>query len=579
MFFLIHLSSVKSNLLINSINMKKFINLFKFSVLALMIMVIASCSKTENSYNVIPKNSTVVVVVNGKSISEKTGIENFTSTNTYALMKKEMDEDEYENFKSFEPIFNNTAESGIDFKKDYFFFSYKKENANYMAFYFNLLDASKFETTVNKINETEKSKLEIKKEGGFSYLSEGDDSYSPVLVWNDKQLLFITSSNGNDVKNYLAEAKGLLSQKAENSINENEDFSDFSKNQKDISLWMDYAVFYDNLPLVQRSMIQSSLPYDMTGTLVHAYVDFQKGKVVTSYDVVMNKEMKKFMDDNKLIKDKFDTDLLSVLPAHSYGNFSIAIDFLGYFNLIKDIMEENQQSLDKYDETFKAQTGMTITEALNEFSGEISMNVHRIAIDDVEQIDYMAYYQSGGEGDVNSYKKVVKKPVVYYSVAMEMNNDKLFNIAIQNMGQLAEKTGDYYTINQGGFHGYFGLFGKNMIFTNDPILISDVATGKLDGKSLEKSDVASHLGDFPTYAFVDLDIDNYPTEVKDALSSMMGENDYGVFSKMVSNYKKVEIIPKSMSEAEMILWMKDDSRNSLEVMLKSFDDNIQALAE
>jgi len=558
--------------------MKKFINLFKFSVLTLVILVLASCGKNSNSFNVIPKNATVVVVANGKALSSKTGIESFTQTNAYALLKKEVDEDEMENFKSFEPIFANMEESGIDFKNDYFFFTYKKENANYMTFYFNLLDASKFEAMINKVNETDGNNLTISKEGSFSYLYEENDS--PFLFWNDKQLIFIISTNDEVTKeNYLTEAKDLLTQKTENSINENKDFAEFVKNQKDISVWMDYAVFFDNLPPMQKMMIQSNMPYDMAGTLIHSYMDFQKGKVVLSYDVVMNDELKKFMDDNKLIKDKFDTDLLSVIPNKSYANFSVALDFLGYFNFVKDMMEDNQQSIDQFDQQFKAQSGMTIKEALNEFSGEITANIHRIAIDKVEKTDYMAYYKSGGEGDIKNFKKIVNEPVIYYSVALAMNNDKLFNVLIQNVGNIAEKTGDYYTINQGSFKAYFGLFGKNLIFTNDLALIEDVASGKMEGKSLQKSDVASHLGDFPTYAFVDFDMENYPKEVKEALAAEMGAGDFDIFSKMVSQYKKIEIIPKSMTEADMILWLKDDSKNSLEVILKSIDENIQAIAD
>ena len=48
---------------------------------------------------------------------------------------------------------------------------------------------------------------------------------------------------------------------------------------------------------------------------------------------------------------------------------------------------------------------------------------------------------------------------------------------------------------------------------------------------------------------------------------------------MINEYKMIEIKPKSISEAEMVLWMKDDSKNSLEVMLRSIDNNIEAIAD
>ena len=161
--------------------MKKFNKLFKISILALFVLVFASCGKTGNSYDVIPKDATLVVVANGKALSQKTGIDNITKTNTFALIKDQLDDEETEGFKAFEPIFEEPAESGIDFNKDYMFFSYRKKNVNYIAFYFDLLDAKKFEAMVNKINETEENGLTISKDEGFSYLFEEEDSPFQLL--------------------------------------------------------------------------------------------------------------------------------------------------------------------------------------------------------------------------------------------------------------------------------------------------------------------------------------------------------------------------------------------------------------
>jgi len=68
--------------------MKKIFNLLKLSFFALMIISVASCSKSGNLYNVIPKNATIVAVFNGKTLSKKSGIENFASTNAYKKIKE-----------------------------------------------------------------------------------------------------------------------------------------------------------------------------------------------------------------------------------------------------------------------------------------------------------------------------------------------------------------------------------------------------------------------------------------------------------------------------------------------------------
>lgn len=564
--------------MIKNLFMKKLRKLLKISLL-MFVVAFYSCSKTDSSFNIVPDNATMMIVFDGKSLSEKSGFKSFSDSKTYEFIKKEMDSDEMENFKLMEPIMKNSSESGLDMSKDFFLFAYKKETNNFFGLVFNLVDKAKLESTIANISKASEEKMEINTDGQWSYMINEEEN-SPLFIWDANKLLVLMGTSGNISKDdYLAESKALWSQKEDKSLSSNKDFKNFIKNRKDISMWVDYSIFYDNLPPMQKILMQSNMPFDMSGTMLYFYTDFQKGKLVASYDVVMNDEMKNFLKENQVIKDKFDQDILDIFPAKSFANFSMAFDFLAYFEVLKNTLEQNQQDMENVDAQFKAQMGMTIKEALNEFSGEVVLNVHRIGFEEVEKIDYMAYYQSGGEEDIDAFKKMEMQPVVYYSIGAEMNNDKLFGILIQAMGGMIEKTEDYYTINNQVFNGYLGLFGKKLLFTNDQNLIEDAADGKVEGESLASSDVAKNLKDFPAYAFIDLDLDDYPAEIKDGLSDIMGEQNSISFSAFMSMFKKLEIKPKSANEAEMTLYMKDDSKNSLELMLRGIDNNIEAIAD
>lgn len=551
----------------------------KTLIISLIAIVIglSSCSKSSN-FDIIPESATLVMIFDGNNLSEKAGFSSFADSKTFQYLKTEVGEEEMGNFMLFEPIFKNTEESGIDMKKEYFMFAYKKGDVNYMAMVFSMLDKNKLSETIKKIGKANKEDYKISSDGKWEYMSIAEAD-APFIIWDDDKLIMLMSiSKEVETAAYLAEAKLLWEQSSDKSLTNNKDFSKFLDDKKDVSLWMDYSIFYDNLPPMQKMTMQSTMPFDMSGTMIHFYMDFQKGKMVMTYNVEMNEEMKSFMKDNKFIKDKFDMDILDIFPAKSYANFSMAIDFLSYFEVVKNTLEQNQQSIDAMDEQMKAQTGMTMKEALNEFSGEVVMNVHRISFEQDEEIDYLAYYEAGGEGDINQFKKMVSKPVVYYSIAAEMNNDKLFGVLVQNIGKMAEKTGNFYSLNPEMMEGYFGLFGKKLLFTNDKSLIENIVDGKINGQTLAKSNVNENLSKFPTYAFVDLDFDNYPAELKEGAKNMLGE-DFEVFNSLISEYKMLEIKPKSITEAEMVLWMKDDSKNSLEIILKSFDNNIQAIAQ
>jgi len=513
-----------------------------------------------------------------KQFSEKSGYTTFAESNAYKLFKEELAQDEAETFKILDPIMNNSVESGLDLKKDIVAFTFKNEDNNFVGVHFQLTDKAKFEKLLSDVAASNQEEITIGNESSFSFMvTENQDA--PILIWNDKQLLMLGFMDGSqNFEVAKAQAVTLLNQSEKESIHSNKDFSDFASNKKDMSLWVDYAVLYDNIPGMQAMMMQSSMPFDMKGVLLHFFLDFQKGKMVLSYKTILNEEMKSYMKENQIIKDKFDLELLDVMPSKSHANFSMAFDFLAYFNIMKATLEQSQMSIDTYDQEFKNQTGMTIKEALNEFGGEVVFNVHKVDVREVEKTDYMAYYQAGGEGNIEDFKKVVTMPVALYTVAMEMNNDKLFNILIEKTGGLLVQTGAYYTIQNDDFEGYIGLFGKKLVFTNDKNLIEQVTDGVYDGETLAKSEVADNLKNFPAYGYLDLNMDNYPEGLKTTLVEMMGADEFDIFTSMMKEYSKLEVKPTSAYEAEMVLWLKDDSRNSLEIMLKSVDNNIEALA-
>jgi hypothetical protein len=559
--------------------MKNLISTLKISLLTMVVLAFVSCSKTKSPYDVIPAGAKIVFVFDGNSLSGKLGVESFSNTKTYDLIKGSVTEDEKEDFEMYKPIFENSEESGLDFKKKFFFFMYKNKTSvdDVFAFYIPVLNKEKFTGTVNKIRKSEKIENQIKTEGDISYFMEDDDS--PFMAWNDKSLVFLMSKSDMETTKYLDEAKKLLNNSSGNSIMSNKDFAKFASRTKDLSLWMDYGMIYDVMPPMQKMMIQTQLPFDMTGTMIHFYTDFQDGKIVSDYDVVMNDEMKKLMAENKIMKDKFDTGILSVLSGNPLMNISFAFDFSAYYNLMKSMMEQNQNNFDNFDEQFKAQTGMTVEEALDEFSGEVSISLHGIDVKDVESIDYLAYYQAGGEGNIDNFKKTVKKPVFYYSAAVKFNSDKLFNLALKSLGDDVKELDNYYSL---GTYGYFGYYNGNLLYTNDSVLITDVAAdGKVDDNPLSDTDIADKLKDYPAYVVINLDWDSYPESLRKFVEDeSKDENEKNIaLINMLKIYKKFEIMPESESKAKMVLWLKDDSRNSLEVIFSSFDDNIEAFID
>ncbi|RUA29365.1 MAG: hypothetical protein DSY76_03355, partial [Bacteroidetes bacterium] len=90
-----------------------------------------------------------------------------------------------------------------------------------------------------------------------------------------------------------------------------------------------------------------------------------------------------------------------------------------------------------------------------------------------------------------------------------------------------------------------------------------------------ETDVATYLKKFPTYLEIDLDLDNYQDEIKELLKGE-GDDFTSELLNTLNVYKQVRLIPISMTSAKMELELKDDSKNSLEVIINK---TTEAIAE
>lgn len=551
--------------------MRKFLKSVSALALILAIAIATSCSNKGKDLTFIPKNAGIIFHVDGKSIAEKSGVEDITTTNLYKMMKENIGQGQEKAFADFEPILKNTAESGINTLGDMYFFTFKKEEVNYYAAHLNLTDKAKFETFIKKISATANETINLKELDGFTYYGDGEGS--PVMMWNDKSLMLLADmTQANAIEKTAQTARSLFTAKKSESIVSTDDLDSFLKNKKDMNVWLNYEYFFESLAPMQKMLMQSNLAMDFKGVTVAAYLDFQDGQTVMEFETTMNDEMKKRMEENKIFKSEFDKDILKYFPAKTFLNISGAIDVLGYYNLVMKGLEEQQVSPKQMDESVQSSLGMTLKEALNEFSGELVFNLHGFTFVDKEVMDYEALIENGGEGDPSKYTKMVKSPMPLMSFGTVLNGDKLFSILMEKFGTMVVKNEGYYSVALGDYTLYFNMFEKSLVATNDLALITKIAKGDFSG-SLEKGQVADNLDKFPFYAFIDLNFDNYPAEIKDWIAENTGENSKAVFG-MLSIYDRLEFIPENYFKGKVILMMKDKKTNSLKSVISSIDQNI-----
>jgi hypothetical protein len=139
-----------------------------------------------------------------------------------------------------------------------------------------------------------------------------------------------------------------------------------------------------------------------------------------------------------------------------------------------------------------------------------------------------------------------------------------------------KKTGGYYSIPQANIS--IAYINSTMLITNDSVLIQkELADGSID-PNMKSTEVASHLKSFPSYMELNMDIDEYPEDFIKYIKEE-GENySDGIFN-ILSTYKSLKIIPTDIYSAKIVLELKDDSKNSLDIILHNMDETTDLISK
>jgi hypothetical protein len=547
--------------------MKKFSSI---GAMLVAVFLLVSCSSNDKSgLTAIPKNAGMVLVFNGKSLSEKSGVKDFTQTKAYKKMLEEMSPEDMQHLNRFNYILKDVNETGIGINDEFMMFAAMQDQNLLVGINFKVKDRAKLETLMKTIVDDPETEVVIAEEAGISTMLLPDNE--GIFCWDDNQLLLM---GGEDLEttDLGAMARNLLQQGASSSIQANPHFENFYKNKKDISFWMDYSLIEQNMPPAQQMMMAAQMPFTMKGMYVSAFAEFKNGAVVISYESELNNQMKKLMEEYPIIKDEFDMDALKVIPENSLANMELAFNFYEYYQLLMSLYKDKQINFDQYTGQFEQQLGMTIEEFLKGFSGEMAISVHGLQMTEKTRKDFQFI-----DGELIEQETTALEPEVLFSTVIRFSEDKVWDLIDTKISEMGlTKENGIYTIPNTEI--YFVYDAKNLLVSNDMELIGTVAeNGEID-PNLAHSEVADHLKKFPTYMEVDLDTDTYPQDVMDYLREKGGD-DFDVLYNALSIYKKLRVIPIDKTSAKAILELKDDSKNSLELILNSFDETIDVVSQ
>lgn len=263
----------------------------RLSVLVVLIVFLAACSKTSEYTNVIPADASAVASINLKSLASKAGLDDkeneAAKQKVLEALKSGMNA---ATFQQLEKVMKNPGESGIDVESPFYVFS---------------SSSFPYPTVVGKVNNEDNlhASLDVMaKEQICQPISEAD-GYSfttmngGLLAFNNSTVLIVNVSGTTQTEKAKEAITNLLKQTADNSIVKSGAFQKMEKQKSDIN----FLASMEAIPATYRNQISMGLPTEVKAediTLVGG-LNFEKGKIALKTENYTENEAVKALIKNK----------------------------------------------------------------------------------------------------------------------------------------------------------------------------------------------------------------------------------------------------------------------------------------
>lgn len=541
--------------------MKKFILL-----LGVLALGFTSCSKKSENLKVIPKDAMVVVSFDLQSLYKKADVEELQQLKSFQKLKEKISNDNKEMGKIFNEILKDPKSSGVDFKKNAFFFvcdskKYGGDSRNpYIGVTAVLSDDAKFKDLLNRVSQATETQLDIKKEGALNivYFNEGAS-----LSWDNKKMLFLVNDNYSTRVDVVL--KKLYEQSKSEQITDIKGFSDFLDGQKDINVWLNFGGFMQDDSMFLNGIAASlykSLFNMQKDSYFYGFIDFGKEDIKLTTYSIYNKETAKLLKKYDLYDISFDKDILKNFPEKLPIAIGGAVNVKNYYEFLKAQFgkELNEDDLVKLLNT----QGLTKDNVLNFFGGSFVL-----AIEGFENQKYISYdlVEDEQSEDGYEYKEVEKERMFpIFGLSFNIGDKTLLDKGITLAG-LALENGYYKLPLQKDLTFYFAYNNKAFYGSNSPKGVEAFLKGGVSNNAVN-SDFGKHVSKDLAYFYMSLDPNNYPKEYFDSFKDKKDKFAFDLFTQHSVNLECKRI---DNTSAEAIYHLKGVEKNSLNTFFKSID--------
>lgn len=426
------------------------------ALLLTVVLFLASCSKSDDYLNVIPKDTPLVASINLKALGAKAGINDKENKEALGkltdMLKKEMNAASFERLES---IIKDPDKCGIDLSKPiYAFYSDKSD----MILTAKVTDKKSLANSIKLLgNDTEISELTEKEGYSFSQM----DGYS-YIAFNENTLIVVKSETSGNSDKMKLNAIEILNGKNEESIASDKGFIKMQEKKADIAIYNNFEELDNNY----KEILEKSIGIDGAAQecKLISGIFFENGKLVINSEFYTDDE--KIKELYEIHNDYFSpikNSLLGYLPKSTLCLMSVSIENDKIFEMLK----ENKD----FQKNISLEDAETIEKTLKSVGKEITLGITDFNITERPAI---VIYAEAKNGDI----------------LKELYNNK-DNNSFTRYSRFTELEENAYLIQTGRDNIFLG-YKNNMIYaTNDENTYKNI--GKKPEASAEENSYAKDI--------------------------------------------------------------------------------------
>ena len=428
----------------------------RLSVLAVLIVFLAACSKTSEYTNVIPADASVVASINLKSLASKAGLDDkeneAAKQKILEALKSGMNA---ATFQQLEKIMKNPSESGIDVESPVYVFS--SSSFPYPTIVGKVSNEDNLHASLD-VMAKEQICQPVSEADGYSFTTTNGD----LLVFNNLTVMIIDVNGASQTEKAQEGIVTLMKQTAENSIAKSGAFQKMEKQKNDINFFASMTA----IPSNYRNQVSMGLPAEVKPediTLVGG-LNFEKGKIaLKTENYTENDAVKALLKKQMESFGKANNTFVKYFPASTLMFCNIRVKGEGLYNLLSENKEfRNTVSIAKADE---------VKELFSSFNGDVSGGLINFTMSSAPTFMIYADVKNG-----NALETLYKNK---QSLGLKRGED------ILELGK------DEYVYKTKSMNIFYGIKDKQMYATNDELLYKNV--GKAVDKSIKDTPYASDM--------------------------------------------------------------------------------------